>query len=557
MNYRIPYLTTQIIPYIGNKRSLLPFIGETLKRYDENYGQGIFFDLFAGSGVVSRLAKALGYSVIANDWEFYAYVINQCYIRTHLSDLDRLFVRQGGIDQVVKDLNRGMEVGTEGYISTYYAPQKTETADYRKERLFYTAENARAIDYARTVIEDWYPGFDLPEPLLTEKFILLAVLLYGAATHTNTSGVFKAYHKGFGGHSRDALKRIMAPIRMFRPVLINSPSPMWVLCEDANKIAGYRTVDIAYLDPPYNQHQYGSNYHLLNTIALWDCPPVNNSLSPKGSLINKGGIRHDWVKTKSPYCYRPTALTALKDLLQKIDARLILVSYNTEGLLTVDEMIGLLEERGTVELVTKEYVRYRGGKQSIQRKIHNIECLLIVRCDRHQASRRQVKQVYHQLWQARLQVLLRQTFHPQRIKALFPTFQEEGIIFTTKEGKILLPMRRFYQFLPERIDWEILKACELPFFCQRLIQAEFKDYAEEIEVLLTFLLNEICPEEAKIYSQRIVYLLRKLAHKKYQELFHPLLERVERILHQRRELLEEIGGKLSEIKILADKRFKG
>ncbi len=557
MNYRIPYLTTQIIPYIGNKRTLLPLIGETLRQYDENYGRGVFFDLFAGSGVVSRLAKALGYSVITNDWEFYAYVINQCYIRTNASDLDRLFVRQGGIDQVIRELNRGMEVGIEGYLSTYYAPRKTETADYRKERLFYTAENARAIDYARTVIEDWYPGFDLPEPLLTEKFILLAVLLYGSATHTNTSGVFKAYHKGFGGHSQDALKRIMAPIRMFRPVLIDSPSPMWVLCEDANKIAGYRTVDIAYLDPPYNQHQYGSNYHLLNTIALWDCPPVDNTLSPKGHLINKGGIRPDWVKTKSPYCYRQTALTALEDLLQKIDARLILVSYNTEGLLTIDEMIDLLEERGVVDLVTNEYVRYRGGKQSIQRKIHNIECLLIIHCDLPRSSRRPTKQVYDRLWQTRLRILLRQTFHPQRIKTLFPTYQDEGIILTTKGKEILLPMRRFYQFILERIDGEILTSCEPYSLYQRLAQAAFKNYAEEIEVLTNFLSEETQPEEIKMFSQRIAYLLRKLAHKKYQEVFHCLLQRLEEILRQRRDLLEEIGEKLSEIKVLADKRFKG
>jgi adenine-specific DNA-methyltransferase len=168
----------------------------------------------------------MGFRVGANDWEPYSYVINSCHLRLKPVDLDSLFPARGGVDAVLAELNALPPLPeSEAYISRYYAPRKTEEADWKTERLFYTRENALAIDAIRERIEELHPGMPEEPASFLRKTALLAPLLYQAATHTNTSGVFKAYHKGFGGHGHDALGRIMGPIRLGtngRPLLSRS-----------------------------------------------------------------------------------------------------------------------------------------------------------------------------------------------------------------------------------------------------------------------------------------------------------------------------------------------
>jgi adenine-specific DNA-methyltransferase len=221
-----PYLKTQLIPYIGNKRSLQGRLAQVFRRIaggTPSPGQP-FLDPFAGSGAVSRLARFLGFRVIAGDWEFYAYVLNFAHLCVGRSEGAGLFAASGGMQGVIEDLNRlPAPAESDLYIAQHYAPANTESADYRVERLFYTRENALRIDAIRARIESLYPGFELQGDRKKEKFLLLAALLYQSATHTNTSGVFKACHKGFGGHSRDALSRILAPIRLQAPELVDGP----------------------------------------------------------------------------------------------------------------------------------------------------------------------------------------------------------------------------------------------------------------------------------------------------------------------------------------------
>ena len=71
--------------------------------------------------------------------------------------------------------------------------------------------------------------------------------------------------------------------------------------------------DITYLDPPYNQHQYGSNYHLLNTIALNDKPPVNKDIIINDKKVNKSAIRKDWIKLNLHFVIKRVHQTILKD----------------------------------------------------------------------------------------------------------------------------------------------------------------------------------------------------------------------------------------------------
>jgi adenine-specific DNA-methyltransferase len=263
------------------------------------------------------------------------------------------------------------------YISKYYSPKKTDTADFRQERLFYTAENGAALDRIRTGIEDLWPGWNLSIEAFLCKCLLLGPLLYEASTCSNTSGVFKAYHRGFGGYNHDALSRIMKPIEMKAPVLIGGTESS-VFRIDAAELVKKGSFDLVYLDPPYNGHQYGSNYFMLNTIALWDKVAVDDARKSDGCYSKKAGIREDWTQTRSSYCYQKSALPAFRELMDNIDARHIVISYNSEGLMDLEELFDICGTNGKVRLLGSDYIKYRGGRQSLNRLKDNIEFALVV-----------------------------------------------------------------------------------------------------------------------------------------------------------------------------------
>jgi len=387
-----PYLTRGLIAYIGNKRSLLPFLSASFSRCASAVSTSHplrFLDPFAGSGGVSRLGRALGFAVFSNDREYYAAIIARCRVVMDHSRLEAAFACEGGSAKAFESLDafaRGdSPFNAEPYIARHYAPKDTETADWRSERLFYTAENARYIDRAREAIELRYP-IDPLDPAVDEtkadaKAALLDSLLYEAATRVNTSGVFKACHRGFGGHGGDALTRIMAPIRLSPPDLVSGPAAIAAARDAAAFCAahsGKHSADIVYIDPPYNQHQYGSNYHLLTTIARWDKPPIPDDRDQSGFLSDRSGIRADWVATRSDFCRRGRAAPAFASLLDSIDSRFILVSYNDGGIVPLEELRDILEARGKLRIEAVPYVAYRGGKQSATRTERTSELLFVL-----------------------------------------------------------------------------------------------------------------------------------------------------------------------------------
>ncbi|MEO7716688.1 MAG: DNA adenine methylase [Capsulimonas sp.] len=341
------YLYSQLIPYLGNKRKLLPLIAAAVMSTGET--QGVFADLFAGSGVVSRWAKQKGYQVVANDWEPYAETINGCYIGLNAAP-------EGGAE-LLEDLNALPPVD-HGYISDNYCPVDDEHPDPDRERCFFTHENGARLDAIRETIAQWKD-----QGLLTPEMhaYLVAPLLYAASYASNTSGIFKAYHRGWGGKTGDALYRILSDLRVPTPVLYDSPHSHRVTCMDAGRLAANwsaivdQPMTIAYLDPPYNQHPYSSNYHLLNTLALWDKPEIGPVA--RGT---KSAIRKDWrLDRRSPFNRKRLALDALTSLVDALPARWALISYSTHGNIPADTLLEAMAARGAATLLPSRYHRYR------------------------------------------------------------------------------------------------------------------------------------------------------------------------------------------------------
>ena len=356
------YLTEQLITYIGNKRALLDFIGAGVEkvRRKTNKARLKIFDVFSGSGIVARYCKQFSDLLVVNDLEKYSSVINACYLSNE-SELDIPLLR---------DCHRELtgladKEPVKGMISRLYAPAN-DTSINPGERVFYTTRNAMYIDTVRRPIDKL--------PLELRKYFL-APLLSEASIHVNTAGIFKGFYKNkstgigqFGGKSRNGLERITGDIHLPFPVFSNFDCETVIFGGDANKIiADAPEVDIAYLDPPYNQHPYGSNYFMLNLILDYRDPKNTSKVS---------GIPENW--NRSDYNKAGMALQSLSELVGNIKSKFVLVSFSSEGFIGIGQMQDMLQKMGRVEMLETRYNAFRGSRNLSARETYVREHLFIL-----------------------------------------------------------------------------------------------------------------------------------------------------------------------------------
>ena len=355
------YLSEQILTYIGNKRELLGMILDAVRRVQARLGgrKPVCVDLFAGSGIVSRALKAYASELYVNDWEDYARVVASCYLA------NRSEVDEKAIKCACEEIHaQALEQPVPGVISSLYAPQ--DDNDIRPgERVFYTRRNAVYLDTVRALIAK--------QPVEIQPF-LLAPLLYEASVHCNTGGVFKGFYKDhrgvgqFGGEGRNALSRIMGEICLKCPVFSRFEQPYHILQSDAREaLHSIPHADLTYLDPPYNQHPYGSNYFMLNLIAQNRVPEHISKVS---------GIPVDW--RRSNYNKRGHAREELFAMVRECASKYILLSYNAEGFVSHDEWMEFLREIGDVECTSTGYRTYRACRNLRTRSLRVDEYLYLI-----------------------------------------------------------------------------------------------------------------------------------------------------------------------------------
>jgi adenine-specific DNA-methyltransferase len=356
------FLSRQLITYIGNKRALLAFIGCGIKKVQErlNKNKLRIFDAFSGSGIVARYFKQFSDLLITNDLEKYSALINECYL-TNKNEIDMVLLHKYYYD-ILDEANKHP---IKGFISGLYAPEDDENIK-ADERVFYTSRNAMYIDTVRQIIGT------LPEK---EQKYFLAPLLAEASIHSNTSGVFKGFYKNketgigqFGGLNKNALFRITGDIKLPFPVFSNFNCETVVYNGDTNQIIkNLPEVDIAYLDPPYNQHPYGSNYFMLNLILDYKYPKNISKIS---------GIPKNW--NRSNYNKDNYALKELAELVENVRSKYVLISFNSEGFISLDGMKNMLKGIGKVEVLETRYNAFRGSRNLRNREIHIKEYLYLV-----------------------------------------------------------------------------------------------------------------------------------------------------------------------------------
>lgn len=546
------YLTEQLIAYIGNKRRLLGFLEDVFSELEREHPIQSFADPFAGSGAVSRLARYRGYRLTSGDWEEYSRLLVSSAVCCDREEAQLILSDFGGLE-IYRHLQKVGEGGepSRPFISRYYAPRETEHADYRRERLFYTRENACFIDRVRGRIEELIPGDPEDRRLRLAKDLMIAPLLYGAATRVNTSGVFKAFHKGFGGHGGDALKRIVSPILLEEPPLITGASNCRVYRCPAAQLLQKGSFDLCYLDPPYNQHQYGSNYHLLNTIAKWDFPPLSNQLDDEGCLVSRAGIRGDWRETRSAFCSRRSVRDAFVDLLERFDGRFLALSYSSDGLLPLEELYELLEAYGQLRIFSSDYTVYRGGRQSPKRKQSNLELLFLL--DRTGTGRTSAgvgrRELSRLLEIRHLTRLFQESYHPERLQERISLYGDYVQVLGER-----IPCDRAYRF--SSVPKHLIEKCsgeQRRGLIEDLEYARCRDRCEEAQVL-----RALMEQQGKRGDlRRLVSAMRKLAHRKYREEWERELAECRQLAQRCGTAFPSLSRELDRLEELAKKRFEG
>ena len=310
-----------MIKYIGSKRVLVPLISRVITGIRPN---STVVDLFSGTARVGMGLKAAGHRVRSNDLNRYAATLATCYIR---ADHDRRAEAAEWIDR----LNR--LPGRPGYF----------TRTFCEEARFFQPPNGARVDAIRDAIEE----ADLDPEL---RAILLVSLMEAADRVDSTTGVQMAYLKKWAPRAHNDLA-----LRVPDLLPCAAAGKGSVTCEDARVAARKLTGHIGYLDPPYNQHKYLGNYHIWETLVRWDAPEA----------YGKARKRIDCRDRKSPFNSRPGIQAALRSVVRELDVESLVVSFSDEGYIQRDEMVELLSERGSVQVLSRDHKRYVGAQIGI------------------------------------------------------------------------------------------------------------------------------------------------------------------------------------------------
>ncbi|MDU6659347.1 MAG: DNA adenine methylase [Capnocytophaga sp.] len=310
--------------YIGSKYKLLPFIKQTIYSVaGKDLSKKVFCDLFAGTGTVGRGFKTNVKQVISNDIEYYSYVLNKNYIENHITF---------NYWEHLSELN--LLKGTEGFIFNEYSENGVAGRNYFKEN------NGKRIDAIRQKIELWKKENHITENVY---FFLLASLLENADKVANTASVYGAFLKHI---KKTAQKDLYLEPALF----VENENDHLVFNEDSNTLITKINGDILYLDPPYNHREYGANYHLLNTIAKYD------TFAPQG----KTGLR---PYHKSNYCKRTKVVETFDELIKNAQFEYIFLSYNNEGLMSLEQIRNTMQKYGKYDLQSTQYNRFKADKE--------------------------------------------------------------------------------------------------------------------------------------------------------------------------------------------------
>jgi adenine-specific DNA-methyltransferase len=293
-------------------------LGELLTRA----GARTALDLFTGTTRVAQEWKRRGAHVTAVDAARYSAVLAECFIQT---DADRIDLP--ALAEAIFHLQQ--LPGTDGYV--------TET--FSRRARYFQEENARRIDAIRDAIEREWSGHPW-------RSVLLTSLLLAADRVDSTTGVQMAYLKQWSPRSYQ-------PLELRVPELI-AGGGLAIHGDAVEVTAALPEVDLAYLDPPYNQHRYAGNYHVWETLMAWDSPDHYGVACKRVGLRGEEGV--------SVFNRRREAPEAMAGLVAGLRAEVVMISGSDEGWIPVEDLADMASGRGAVEILAFDSRRYIGSQ---------------------------------------------------------------------------------------------------------------------------------------------------------------------------------------------------
>jgi adenine-specific DNA-methyltransferase len=312
----------RVIKYLGSKRTLLPVLGAIAGALPDARSAA---DLFSGTSRVGHALKQRGLQVFANDITAFASTLARCYVEADAEDV------VDDATKLIAELNA--LPGQPGWF--------TET--FCERARFFQPRNGARVD----AIRDAIAARDLPPTL---QAVLLVSLMEAADRVDSTCGVQMAFLKRWARRADNELE-LRVPTVLPRAAHGRCRASQ----QDAAVAVDDLDVDILYLDPPYNHHCYLSNYHIWESLVLWDKPETYG-------VARK---RVDCRTRKSAFNVKKNARDAFAGIVSAARARLLVVSFSDEGWITRPEMEALLARRGPVAVVARDYRRYVGAQIGI------------------------------------------------------------------------------------------------------------------------------------------------------------------------------------------------
>jgi adenine-specific DNA-methyltransferase len=339
----------QRLNYIGSKYQLIEWLVGFMKEKTgfETFVNKRVADLFAGTGVISHHFRLQGATVYSNDAELYSSVIAHAFTRSYYTER---------VKDVIADMNAAAATAAAkpGFVTRHYSPYEGN------ERMFFTVENAQKIDTVRAMLDD------ATATALThdEYQFILASIIISADAVSNVPAVYGCYLKKF--KSKATKPFVITPIHTITTetataaTAASDGSVAASAAFNADCIADptflsstLPPVDIAYLDPPYNERQYSKNYFPLNIIAK---TPLELTTEPP--LKGKTGIPIDCFM--SSFCRKgKVAETAFDTLVRGLRAKWVFLSYNSESIVSKEKMMEILSRYGSVSVIEREYKRFK------------------------------------------------------------------------------------------------------------------------------------------------------------------------------------------------------
>jgi adenine-specific DNA-methyltransferase len=312
-----------LIKYIGSKRALLSHILAAV-RSAVPPGATVL-DLFSGTARVGHALKAAGYRVVANDHNAYAHALATCYVQA--------------------DAERWADIARRCLAELQRLPPRAGwfTATYCEESRYFHPTNGARIEAIREGIAAL-----AAEPEL--EAILLTALMEAADRVDSTAGLQMAYMKRWAPRARNALE-LRLPALLRRP----AAGPCRATRADAEAAAVETECDIAYLDPPYNQHSYLGNYHVWETLVRWDRPEVYGVARKRAECRTR----------RSDFNLRRASGPALARTIGALRCPALVLSFNDEGYLARDDVMAMLSHHRHRHVMEIPYGRYVGAKIGI------------------------------------------------------------------------------------------------------------------------------------------------------------------------------------------------